>query len=84
LHLIAAHHGWSRPHFECNAWDNTQTTAANEEAAAEAMRRFARLQQRFGQWGLAWLESLMRCADITASGPDAQPLAMLYDTEVNQ
>jgi CRISPR-associated endonuclease/helicase Cas3 len=84
LHLIAAHHGWARPHFERNARDNTHTTAANEEAAAEAMRRFARLQQRFGRWGLAWLESLVRCADITASGPDAQPLAIPSDTEVNQ
>jgi CRISPR-associated endonuclease/helicase Cas3 len=72
LHLIAAHHGWARPHFEHNAWDNTRTTAENEKAAAEAMRRFARLQQRFGRWGLAWLESLVRCADIAASGADSQ------------
>ncbi len=70
LHLIAAHHGWARPHFGRNAWDNSRTTAENEEAAAEAMRRFARLQQRFGRWGLAWLEALVRCADIAASRPD--------------
>lgn len=84
LHLIAGHHGWARPHFEHNAWDNTHSTAENEEAAAEAMRRFARLQQRFGRWGLAWLESLVRCADIAASGPDARPPATPPDTEVNQ
>lgn len=75
LHLIAAHHGWARPHFERNARDNTRTTAENEEASAEAMRRFARLQQRFGRWGLAWLESLVRCADIGASNPEAESLA---------
>jgi len=73
LHLIAAHHGWARPHFGGDAWDNSHTTAENEGAAAETMRRFARLQQRFGRWGLAWIESLVRCADIAASKPDAQP-----------
>lgn len=67
LHLIAAHHGWARPHFEPSAWDHTYTTRDNEEAATEVMRRFGRLQQRFGRWGLAWLESLLRCADIAAS-----------------
>lgn len=67
LHLIAAHHGWARPHFERRAWDNTRKTRDNEQAAIEVMRRFARLQQRFGRWGLAWLESLLRCADIAAS-----------------
>jgi CRISPR-associated endonuclease/helicase Cas3 len=75
LHLIAAHHGWARPHFERNAADNTRSTSVNEEATAEAMRRFGRLQQRFGRWGLAWLESLLRCADIAASKPDARSLA---------
>jgi CRISPR-associated endonuclease/helicase Cas3 len=67
LHLIAAHHGWGRPHFEPRAWDQTRTTQENQQAAVEVMRRFARLQQRFGRWGLAWLESLLRCADIAAS-----------------
>jgi len=75
LHLIAAHHGWARPHFQRNAWDNSHTTADSEEAAAEVMRRFGRLQQRFGRWGLAWLESLVRCADIAASKPEAAPVA---------
>ncbi len=67
LHLIAAHHGWARPHFERRARDSTYTTAENEAASAEAMQRFGRLQQRFGRWGLAWLESLLRCADIISS-----------------
>jgi CRISPR-associated endonuclease/helicase Cas3 len=67
LHLIAAHHGWARPHFEPRAQDPRHTSQDNEEAAADVMRRFGRLQQRFGRWGLAWLESLLRCADIAAS-----------------
>ncbi len=72
LHLISAHHGWARPYFEPRAWDNTYGTAENEVAATEAMRRFGRLQQRFGRWGLAWLESLLRCADIAASNLEEQ------------
>ncbi|WP_428937279.1 type I-G CRISPR-associated helicase/endonuclease Cas3g [Fontivita pretiosa] len=79
LHLIAAHHGWGRPHFEQRAFDNEgptdpatgqrrrPTTRQNETAAVEAIQGFGRLQHRFGRWGLAWLESLLRCADAMAS-----------------
>ncbi len=70
LHLMAAHHGWARPHFRVVAWDNSRTTEENEACAVEAIRRFERLQRRFGRWGLAWLESLLRCADIAASTPE--------------
>jgi len=38
-----------------------------EAIATEVPRRFARLQQRFGRWGLAYLESLLRAADYAAS-----------------
>jgi CRISPR-associated endonuclease/helicase Cas3 len=70
LHLIAAHHGWARPHFEPDQWDIADGVSEEENAAvaAETMRRFARLQRRFGHWGLAWLESLVRAADYAASG----------------
>lgn len=67
LHLIASHHGRARPHFETSAWDVTYTTDENEAASARVMRRFEILQQRFGRWGLTWLESLMRCADAISS-----------------
>lgn len=68
LHLIAVHHGWARPHFLPGAWDNERfTTAENNRAVIEAMRRFGRLQQRFGRWGLAWLEALMHAVDVLAS-----------------
>ena len=30
--------------------------------------RFARLNERYGRWGLALLESIVRCADMTVSG----------------
>lgn len=67
LHLITAHHGWARPHFEPRSYDSTRTSSENDQAACDVMRRFGRLQERFGRWGLAWLESLLRCADIAAS-----------------
>lgn len=67
LHLIAAHHGWSRPHFEPRSFDSSCTTAANSEAFSGVVRRFGQLQQIYGRWRLAWLESLVRCADIAAS-----------------
>ncbi|MCK6456699.1 MAG: type I-U CRISPR-associated helicase/endonuclease Cas3 [Phycisphaerae bacterium] len=72
LHLIAAHHGWARPHFEPRHFDPGDSdaprpTTENEKAAVESMQRFGRLQQRYGRWGLAWLESILRCADAAAS-----------------
>lgn len=72
LHLIAAHHGWGRPHFRPEAWDNSYPTAKNEDTAADVVRRFGRLQHQFGRWGLAWLEALLRCADMAASAPAMQ------------
>ncbi|MEP0847599.1 MAG: type I-U CRISPR-associated helicase/endonuclease Cas3 [Phycisphaerae bacterium] len=79
LHLLAAHHGWARPHFEPHHFDlgdpgKPVPTAQNEALAVEVMQRFGRLQQRFGRWGLAWLESLLRCADAQAS----RQTAVLY------
>ncbi len=70
LHLVAAHHGWARPHFEPDQWDIADGVSEEENAAvaAETMRRFTRLQRRLGHWGLAWLESLVRAADYAASG----------------
>jgi CRISPR-associated endonuclease/helicase Cas3 len=68
LHLIAAHHGHGRPHFEPEAHNfEKHTVEQNDDAAHEAMRRFGHPQLRLGRWGLAWLESLLRCADVAAS-----------------
>lgn len=65
-HLIAAHHGRGRPHFPKGGFD-PDARAASPSVAADAMRRFARLQKKYGWWYLAWLESLLRCADAMAS-----------------
>lgn len=71
LHLIASHHGRARPAFprdECYDPERSQTVA--DEVSTEVPRRFARLQRKYGRWGLAYLESILRAADWAAS---AQP-----------
>lgn len=74
LHLIAAHHGYARPHFPAGAYDHERyNTQQNQDAALEAMRRYARLQRRYGRWGLAYLESLLRAADWYASANPSEP-----------
>ncbi len=73
LHLIAAHHGFARPHFpEDHTIDPDYPQSKADEAAIEVMRRFARLQRRFGRWGLAYLESLLHAADWAASADDSR------------
>ena len=66
LHLVAAHHGRARPVIEtagCEDGPPSQLTARARDVAL----RFARLQKRFGPWGLAWLEAILRAADQQAS-----------------
>lgn len=71
LHLIGAHHGRCRPDFPVDGHDKAQmTTADANRSNADAARRFAALQRRFGRWGLAWLEALVKCADVKASIPN--------------
>ncbi len=68
LHLIAAHHGRARPHFtpdEC--LDENYRGEVPAQQSIKALRRFTRLQRKFGRWGLAYLESLIRAADYAAS-----------------
>lgn len=68
LHLIAAHHGRARPHFPTEeAFDPERPVRDAQAAAGKVPQRFGRLQRRYGRWGLAWLESLVRAADAMAS-----------------
>ena len=79
LHIVAAHHGRARPHFPAGEiFDYTfdYTSGSPEKLATlatEVPRRFARLQERFGRWGLAWLESILRAADYAASAGIVAP-----------
>jgi CRISPR-associated endonuclease/helicase Cas3 len=68
LHLIAAHHGRARPHFPREeVFDPSSTPETDEATAISVPQRYGRLQQKYGRWGLAYLESLLRAADWSAS-----------------
>jgi CRISPR-associated endonuclease/helicase Cas3 len=68
LHTIAAHHGRARPHFDREElFDPEHGSERALAMGSETVRRFARLQRRYGRWGLAYLESLVRAADALAS-----------------
>ena len=66
LHLIAAHHGHSRPLISCKGCDEGPPSYL-ESKAGDAALRFARLQKAYGPWGLAWRESILRAADQAVS-----------------
>jgi CRISPR-associated endonuclease/helicase Cas3 len=66
LHLIAAHHGNARPTIGVRGCDQAPPSVL-EARAREVAMRFARLQRRWGPWGLAWWEALLRAADQQAS-----------------
>jgi CRISPR-associated endonuclease/helicase Cas3 len=66
LHLIAAHHGFARPVIGTSGCDDAPPSIVDERARVVALR-FARLARRWGPWGLAWWEALIRAADQIAS-----------------
>jgi CRISPR-associated endonuclease/helicase Cas3 len=72
LHLVAAHHGHSRPCFSGRAYDRNQL-AKSEALALAAAQRFASLQSQYGAWGLAYLEAILKSADGLASGNREDP-----------
>ena len=66
LHLIAAHHGHGRPLIPFAGCEDEPPSKLEATAGAAALR-FARLQKRYGPWGLAWREAILRAADQGAS-----------------
>ncbi len=66
LHLVAAHHGHARPGFRVEANGPVVTDGA-KRVLTETPVRFAKLQAQHGWWALAWLEALVKAADVLAS-----------------
>lgn len=66
LHLVAAHHGHARPGFRVEALGPV-VTDGSKRVLTETPARFARLQAQHGWWALAWLEALVKAADVLAS-----------------
>jgi CRISPR-associated endonuclease/helicase Cas3 len=72
LHLIATHHGRGRPHFPPDEATHPANGPNADRIAREVPRRFARLQRKYGRWGLAYLESMLRAADYAASADPSE------------
>lgn len=79
LHLIASHHGNARPFLPpvvdhgahdlvADVGGNVVTAALPRRVDLDHAERFEVLNGRYGRWGLALLESIVRCADMTVSG----------------
>ncbi|WP_051709655.1 type I-U CRISPR-associated helicase/endonuclease Cas3 [Streptomyces sp. NRRL S-350] len=79
-HLVAAHHGYARPMLpafsdpepvlvECTMPDDTTVTVSSTVIGTDwnGPRRFRALNRRYGFWGLALLETVLRLADIACS-----------------
>lgn len=81
LHLVASHHGRCRPfapvvndseplRVESAILGPLMSAASDtglEQLDSGVPGRFWRLVRRYGWWGLAWLEALMRLADHRCS-----------------
>jgi CRISPR-associated endonuclease/helicase Cas3 len=81
MHLVASHHGWCRPFAPALDDEDARVVTLQHgevEMAASARHRLAQLSsgvaqrfwtlnERYGCWGLAWLEAVLRLADHRAS-----------------
>ena len=77
LHLVASHHGFCRPFAPVSedaepvevSFQHYSARSDHElfSASSGVSQRFWRLIRRYGWWGLAWLETLLRLADHRVS-----------------
>ena len=84
LHLIATHHGWARPlpsiiedpdpqlvsYCVDGRCLEAQSDLADGSLALDTADRFWRLVGRYGYYGLAWLETILRLADHRQSAKE--------------
>src|SRR5260370_42575185 len=75
VHLVAAHHGFARPVIGIDGCEDAPPSVL-EERAREVALRFASMQKRWGPWGLAWWESLLRAADQQASRKNTEDVIL--------
>lgn len=70
-HLVASHHGCARPFFrlvqDAEPWIDTSHL---ERVDGETPERFWELVRRYGWWGLAYLETVLRLADHRRSAEE--------------
>ena len=85
LHLVASHHGWCRPFAPALDYPDGLEVALDVEGLtlrattrhaagrldSGVSDRFWALTRRYGWWGLAWLEAMVRLADHRASEEEA-------------
>lgn len=84
LHLVGTHHGWARP-FPPVIPDPTpvdvsvdlegqvlqaMSTHGLEKLSSRWVEQFWRMVRRYGVWGLAYLETLLRLADYARSAEE--------------
>lgn len=78
LHLVATHHGHARPLLPLvvdhapraveGEIDGVKVASwSSDTVDLDQPGRFSRLNARYGRWGLAFLETIVRCADMTVS-----------------
>jgi len=82
MHIIAAHHGRARPHFPD---DESFVPKLNGQSMNEILytisRRFAQLHRKYGRWGLAYLESILRAADYETSANPTEFALLTKESE---
>lgn len=85
LHLVASHHGWCRPfvtpvidpepQMVSIDFEGIKLTSSSshglERFDSAISQRFWTLVRRYGYWGLAWLEAVLRLADHRESEREA-------------
>ena len=82
-HLVLSHHGHCRPYLPCQPQVAMQFRIADKmvelppldqiDFDLEQIRRHVALQEKFGIYGLAWLEAIFRLAEWQASASPSNP-----------